>query len=150
MRRPTPKHPKGYPLEHLVGACCPDGIESIAEGVTRALETIRDRYAADAALQRTPFVANHGLPNDNVLRRVSGTDFAAFHAHVTEAAKQARDALDEEDKVKSAEAWGALFGDKFPPPRSRGSSGGSSGGGVIVGGYPKREGPSDPGRGRFA
>src|SRR5205814_1631743 len=26
------KYPKGYPLEHLVGACCPDGITSVAEG----------------------------------------------------------------------------------------------------------------------
>lgn len=36
----TPKHPRGFPLERLVGECCPDGIGSVAEGITRTLEAI--------------------------------------------------------------------------------------------------------------
>jgi hypothetical protein len=40
--------PKGYPLEHLVGQCCPDGIKSVAEGVTRSLEAIVAIYAGHA------------------------------------------------------------------------------------------------------
>ena len=32
------EYPKGYPLEHIIGACCPDGIASVAEGVARAFD----------------------------------------------------------------------------------------------------------------
>lgn len=39
----APPYPKGYPLEHLIGISCPDGIASVAEGVVRTLEDIRDR-----------------------------------------------------------------------------------------------------------
>jgi hypothetical protein len=40
----SPKYPKGYPLEHLIEQCCPDGIGSVAEGVTRMLEKVLARY----------------------------------------------------------------------------------------------------------
>ena len=36
-----PKHPKGFPLERLIGECCPDGIESVAEGMMKTLEKTR-------------------------------------------------------------------------------------------------------------
>jgi len=151
--QPTPKYPKGYPVEHLVGYGCPDSITTVAEGVTWALEKIRDDFATDALLGRTPFLANHGIPNDNVLERISGADFKAFHGHVSDAATLARKALDDEDKKKSAGHWRELFGDKFPEWRG-GSSGSSnsSGGGRGIGvakSYSDRSGPSDPGRGRF-
>lgn len=154
VMRPTPKHPKSYPVEHLIGYGCPDSITSVAEGVTWALEKIRDDFASHAALCQTPFLANHGLPNDNVLARISGTDFQAFHGHVSEAATLARQALNEEDKQKSAGYWRDLFGDKFPKWRggssgSSSSGGGTAGGGGVIGGYSDRTGPSSPGRGRF-
>ena len=41
------RYPKGYPLEHLIGANCPDGVGSVAEGLTRTLEAIRDNYRGD-------------------------------------------------------------------------------------------------------
>jgi len=150
VKRPTPKHPKGYPVEHLVGYGCPDAITSVADGVTRALEKIRDDFAMDALLGRTPFLGNHGLPNNNVLARIEGQDFKAVHGHVSDAADLARRALDEEDKERSAELWRKLFGDKFPEWRGGGSGGSSNtGGSGIIGGYSDRRGPSDPGRGRF-
>ena len=89
-----PKHPKGYPLEHLIGECCPDGITSIAQGVTLTLETIAARYAANAALKTVPELSDHGVPEHNVMHRISGDDFAAFHTLVTTAAILARRALD--------------------------------------------------------
>jgi hypothetical protein len=148
VKQPTPKHPKGYPVEHLIGHCCPDGIESVAEGVTLALEGIRNEFAGEAALKQTPFLGNHGIPHENVLQRISGTDFATFHGHVSKAADLARRALDEDHKKTSAEVWAELFGDRFP--EYRGDSGSSSSGGsAAVGGYTSRKGSSDPGRGRF-
>ena len=150
VQQPEPKRPKGYPLEHLIGYGCPGGINSVADGVTRALETIRDDFAADARVARTPFLPNHGLPNEDVLKRVDGEDFQKFHGHVSEAAGLARRALDEDDKKASAGLWRELFGGKFPEWRGGSASGSaSSGGSRVIGGFSGRSGPSDPGRGRF-
>lgn len=141
----TPKHPKGYPVEHLIGVGCPDGIKSVAEGVTRALEDLSTRYSWDAALKSTPFVPDHGVPEHNVLGRVSGDDFAAFHAQVADAAKTARSALDEQDLTKSVQLWRSLFGDEFPPPPSTSNASESA-----QGGYTPRKDVSSVSGGRFA
>ena len=142
-----PRHPKGYPLERLIAYGCPDGVESVAEGVTQALEKIRNDFQDNALVGSTPFVEDHGLPENNVLERVAGTDFQAFHREVSGAAKQARKAFDEDEKAKSAAYWQDLLGPEFPEwnggsdKSTSNTSGGSS--------YTVRGGPSDPGRGRF-
>ncbi len=142
----APKYPKGYLLEHLIGQCCPDGIGSVAEGVTRTLEKIRDDYRTYASLKTSPYLRDHGVDQD-VFRRVSGEEFAEFHGQVTEAAEVARRAYDEEDERESAELWRELFGDRFPkpPPGGKGGDGGSG-----RGGYTQRDEPSRVGGGRFA
>jgi hypothetical protein len=143
---PDPKHPKGYPLEHLIGECCPDGITSIAQGVTVTLETIAARYATNAALKSVPELCDHGVPEHNVMHRISGDDFAAFHALVTNAASLARRALDADSVAVSAQLWQELFGSKFPDPaideKSRSQSAG--------GGFTPRENATAIGGGRFA
>lgn len=143
-----PKYPKGYPLEHLIGQCCPDGISSVAEGVTRTLEEIRDGYQSQASQGISPYLKDHGVVHD-VFRRVTGEEFAEFHSQVTEAAKTARRAYNSEDERESAEAWIELFGDRFPkPPPGGGGKGGDDGSGS--GGYTPRDEPSRVGKGRFA
>jgi Second Messenger Oligonucleotide or Dinucleotide Synthetase domain len=108
-----PKHPKGYPLEHLIGDCCPDGIKSVAEGVTLTLEAIASRYASEIATGSVPTFWDRGV-YQNVFKRITAQDFKAFHTMAASAAKLARLALDQPDPVKSAHAWRQLFGDKFP------------------------------------
>lgn len=112
----TPKYPKGYPVEHIIGQCCPDGINSVAEGVTRTLEAIASNYQTYATLGIVPTMSDHGVPAHNVLHRLTGEDFAAFHAQVREAAVIARRALDAATAPESAEEWRKLFGEKFPLP----------------------------------
>ena len=140
----TPKYPKGYPVEHLIGECCPDGIESVAEGVTKTLEAIAYNYKYCAALKLTPNLPDRGVPSHNVFKRVSGEDFAEFHAQICEAAKFARQALDEEDLNRSVEYWQQLFGKRFPdaPPKRNVES--------PNGGFTPRQGPSIVTGGRFA
>jgi hypothetical protein len=120
-----PKYPKGYPLEHIIGDCCPDGVTSVAAGVTLALEEIVDRYAEYAELETTPFLGDRGVPAHNVLHRLSGEDFKKFYEMAKEASKIAREALDEQDKAKSVELWRKLFGNKFPECKDDGGSDGS-------------------------
>lgn len=120
---PTPKYPKGYPVEHLIGECCPDGIKSVAEGITKTLEAIAHNYKWYALQKITPNLPDRGVPSHNVFKRVSGEDFAEFHSQVCEAAEIARQALDETDLHESVKCWQQLFGKKFdtPPQNSNGS-----------------------------
>jgi hypothetical protein len=141
---PTPKYPKGYPVEHLIGDCCPDGIKSVAEGITTTLEKIAHDYAYYAALKITPDLRDRGVPSHNVFKRVSGEDFAEFHEQVCDAAEIARQALDETDLRKSVEYWQKLFGKKFPDAPSKSSSGSTEGG------FTPRQGPTVITGGRFA
>jgi hypothetical protein len=145
----TPKYPKGYPLEHLIGQCCADGISSVAEGVTRTLEEIRERYETQASLGISPYLQDHGVAQD-VFHRVTGEEFTEFHGQVTEAAENARRAYDAEDERESAEAWIELFGDRFPKPPPGGDGSKGSDGGSGRGGYTPRDEPSRVGKGRFA
>lgn len=145
--KPTPKYPKGYPIEHLIGSCCPDDVTSVAQGITLTLETIATRYAGHAAIHCTPSLEDHGVKHD-VLARITGADFAAFHGHITEAANLARQALDTQDVTASARLWRELFGAKFPQPPSI-SGGGGSDGSTKSGGFTERTGISSISGGRF-
>ena len=118
--------PKGYPLEHLVGVCCPDAITSVAEGVTLTLEAIVTNYSVDALLKQVPCLSDHGVSEHNVLGRVSGEEFAEFYDHAKKAAEIAREALDADDKKESIEKWRKLFGSKFPDSDDNGNEGNSS------------------------
>jgi len=148
VKHPTPKYPKGYPVEHLIGQCCPDRISSVAAGVTLTLEAIASEYAYYAAREITPCLADHGVSSHNVFKRVAGEDFAEFHAQLCEAASTARQALDADTLYESAHLWRELFGDKFPePPESNSGSGPAP---SQPGGFTQRELVSTVGTGRFA
>lgn len=108
------ERPKSYPLEHIIGDCCPNGIKSIAEGVTRTLETIAVRYESAIAAGKTPVAPDRGVPEHDVLKRITPAQFKSFVDRVKKAAKEARVALDEEDTKRSCKHWRAFFGDEFP------------------------------------
>lgn len=110
----VPERPKSYPLERLIGECCPDYISSVAEGVTRTFDIFVEKYESNAKHEDTPVLGQHGIPKNNVLARVEGRDFAAFYEHVTKASEKAQQAYDEQDKEQSALYWRELFGEEFP------------------------------------
>lgn len=138
-----PKYPKSYPFEHLIGQSCPDGITSVAQGVTLTLEQIASRYATTVSLGTKPVLPDHGVPSHDVFHRVAVEDFALFYAQVCDAAAIARRALDATTLYDSAKEWQKLFGDKFPEPPS------SKSGGVATGGYTPRTENSQIGGGRY-
>ena len=112
-KHPDKKYPKGYPLEHLVGDCCPDGIASVAEGVVSVFERIASDYS------EKPYLADRGLPGNDVMARVSEEDYARFHDAVAAAALIAREAFDAQDERIATERWRDLFGEEFPLARER-------------------------------
>jgi hypothetical protein len=135
-------NPKSYPLEHLIGQSCPDAIESVAEGVTFTLEYIVDNY------KEKPFLSDHGVPEHDVLGRVTDEEYEAFYEKVKDAAIIARKALDAETVEESAEEWRKLFGNKFPEPPKRSTNSSNSTG--SQGGFTTRTDKTIPGGGRFA
>ena len=145
MKEPLPKYPKGYPLEHLVGACCPDGIATVAEGVARSLDAIINNYRAHVVAGTKPYLKDHGVEQD-VFNRVSAEDFAGFYHRVRPAEDLARRARAAETVAQSVALWRHLFGDPFPtPPEEKGEIRVGS-----TGGFTPRCGPTAPSGGRFA
>lgn len=135
-KRPNPAQPKGYPLERIITEYCPDGIDSVAKGVTETLEAI----ARQGAIK--PFLANYGT-NEDVLKRIEPDDYKAFHGDAAADAIAARTALEEREASKSAAMWREFFGPKFPEPED-------VEGGPGKGGFSDRDGPSNPGPTRYA
>lgn len=108
----VPKYPKGYPVEHLIGLCCPDNIQSIGEGVTAVFEKIVQDY------KEKPIMADHGVPDHDVMARVSEEEYAEFYKIVQYAATLARKATDANTIADSVKTWRELFGNKFPDVKS--------------------------------
>lgn len=144
-----PKYPKGYPFERLITECCPDGISSIAEGVTLTLESFVSQYGYYVEISRVPELPDYGVPEHDVLKRVEFEDFEKLFRAVEEAAAKARAALDEQDKNKSVCLWRDLFGGKFPEPPGGCTKQGSDDSGAGAG-FSEPTSSSDPGRKRFA
>lgn len=140
-----PKHPKGFPLERLIGECCPNGIESVAEGVVKTLENLVSQYALTVLTGGKPKLPDYGVPTHDVFRRISHGDFKRFYDQVKDAAALARSAYASEDRTESGNLWRDLFGSKFPKPPQNGGGGGGPGRG-----YTPPTGPATPGNGRFA
>lgn len=105
---PDVKHPKSYPLEHLIGDCCPDGIGCVSEGIVLTLEKIVSDYPTK------PILKDRGVPEHDVFGRLSDEDYNAFYETVCDAAVIARNAYDAETVKESADLWRKLLGNKFP------------------------------------
>ncbi|AJW62935.1 hypothetical protein VO54_01458 [Elizabethkingia miricola] len=109
------RYPKGYPIEHMIGNCCPDGISSVAEGVTKTLENIIDTYYLDYFFNRTPILPDRGVPEHDVWKRVSVDDFKSFYDSVKEYSALAKEAMEAESLKDQVNKWREIFGEKFPP-----------------------------------
>lgn len=141
-----PKHPKGFPIERLIGECCDDGIESVAEGVVKTFEKIVSQYALTVLAGGKPSLPDYGVSAHDVFKRISADDFKKFYEQVKDGAALARRAFDSQDRTESGNLWRELLGGKFPKPTENGS--GSSG--ASGRGYTPPTGPATPGSGRFA
>ncbi len=147
---PELEYPKSYPLEHLVGDCCPDDVETLAQGFTLVLEEMVSRYSTYAATGQVPFVPDRGVPEHDVLKRLSSSDFSKFVDRVQQASVVARKALDSDDPSDSGKQWQSLFGPKFPSPPGGSSAAAAGAAGTATGGFTPRRDKTRLGGGRFA
>ena len=132
-RHPEQKHPRGYPLEHIVGDCCPDGVTTLAAAFAKTLENIKSRYGPIGAWQSS----DRGVPEQNVLKRINDLDRQNFHSKVAAAAPKARQAIQSTDEAKAAGLWQEVCGSRYPVRRSQR-------------GFTPREQPGQVKDGRFA
>lgn len=109
VQYPNIKHPKSYPLEHLIGDCCPDGICSVAEGIVLTLEKIVSEHTTK------PFLADRGVPEHDVFQRITDDEYSEFYDSVCDAALLSRDAFDCAELYDSICKWRELLGHEFPP-----------------------------------
>jgi hypothetical protein len=148
---PLPKYPKGYPLEHIVAECCPDGVKKVAEGLAATFAEISRRYAREAAAGSTPFLPARGVhdPEIDVMRRVREAHghFRAFHTAATEAARLSKAALDSTTIAESAALWRQLLGEQFPTPPQETKAPGSA---AATAGFTAPPAPARPRESRFA
>lgn len=130
-------HPKSYPLEHLIGQACPDGISSVAEGVTLTLEAIVKDYS------NKPILPDHGVPGHDVFDKITEEEYQAFYEKIVTAAGVAREAYDLDTVRESANKWRELFGTEFPAPPDNSNNSATSG-------FSQRQEITTPSGGRFA
>jgi hypothetical protein len=96
-----------------------------------------------------PELADHGVPEHNVFKRVSGEDFAEFYNQVCEAAEIALKAYESTNVSESVSFWKQLFGNKFPDAPIDDNDGERQKA-IKSSGFTPREEISHIGGGRFA
>lgn len=118
LELPNLKYPKSYPLEHFVGDCCPNGINSVAEGIVKTLERIVQYYP------QKPFLPDRGVPEHDVFELLSEEDYNTFYKAVCKGARVARVAYDSENIEESVKLWRNFFKDCDEFPSYHGTPGG--------------------------
>ena len=113
---PNLKHPKGFPLERIIGECCPDDIESVAEGVAKTLEAAAERFAIVRAAEGVPELPDYGVPTHNVLKRIDGTSFATLYDAMVKAAETAKAAREAESSTTACACGATSSGRYFRRP----------------------------------
>ena len=137
------KHPKGYPLEHMIGDCCPNDVTSVSKGVVKTMENFVLQYSGFRMSQVVPDFPDRGVPTHNVWKRIAKDDFNKFYDQMSNYAAIARKAFDEPNLEDQVKCWKELFGKKFPdPPKDKNNRAG--------GGFTPREETSVVTGSRFA
>lgn len=104
----TGKRPKGFVLEVLVAKHAPEDEQHYGEAFARMLESIADTYG-----DQKPYIDDPGLPGNDILSKVSNTNWKDFVRRVRTHAGYARRAQETNDMEEATRLWRKLFGDRF-------------------------------------
>jgi hypothetical protein len=142
------KYPKGYPIEHMIGDCCPNGVTSMAEGIVLTFENFVDKFSAYRSAGIVPEFPDRGVSSHDVWHRITSDDFKTFYDHMKNYSEKAREAYDEKSLRKATEKWQEIFGQKFPLAPEDDDEGGTKNSGPT--GFTPRSVVTDPDSSRFA
>ena len=110
---PTGKRPKGFVLEVLVSLHAPRNETHFGEAFAKLLENIYDAYAALAAIDQKPVIADPAIPSNDILAKVTVAQWKDFIEKVGVHAGFARRAQKEEDMEEATRLWRMVFGECF-------------------------------------
>lgn len=110
----TGKRPKGFVLEVIVSLNAPDREPHYGEAFAQLLENIYSNYGSLAEAGHKPYIDDPGLPGNDIMSKVSITDWKAFIERVRVHAGYARRAQNEQDEEQATALWRRIFGDRFP------------------------------------
>lgn len=120
----TGKRPKGFVLEVLVALHAPRDQTHYGEAFARMLENIRDAYGDLAEAGFKPHIEDPGVTGNNIVSKVSITDWKNFMERIRVHAGYARRAQEEDDLAEATRLWRKLFGSRFratfPPAKAEG------------------------------
>lgn len=109
----TGKRPKGFALEVMTALHAPKNEPHYGEAFAQMLESIYNSYGAIAEAGAKPFIEDPGVPGNNIIEKVSITDWKNFIERVRVHASFARRAQDTDDMEEATRLWRRLFGDRF-------------------------------------
>jgi len=124
----TGKRPKGFVLEVLASMHAPKGEEHFGEIITQMLEGMYASYGYLASLGHKPTIEDPSLPGNDILSKVSITDWKNFIDRVRVHGELARRAQSTDDMEEATKLWQRLFGDRFKPTANAAKS-------ATLGGY---------------
>ncbi len=109
------KRPKGFVLEMLVAIHAPKDEYHYGEAFATMLENIYDEYHDLSENDIKPFLSDPSLPENNILSKVSITDWKNFINRVGVHAGYARKAQNQDDDKmdEATRLWRKLFGARF-------------------------------------
>lgn len=112
---PSGKRPKGFVLEVLVALHAPKNEKQYGEAFAKLLANIYSSYSGLAALGMKPTIPDPAVPSNDILAKVSFTQWNDFLEKVRVYAGIARKAHDETDMEEATRQWRRVFGDRFKP-----------------------------------
>lgn len=105
--------PKGFVLEVLVAKHAPKTETHYGECFAQMLESIVASYGDMADIDQKPWLEDPGMPGNDILSKVSITNWKSFISRVRTHAAVARKAIEEEDLEEATRQWRKLFGPRF-------------------------------------
>ncbi|MDY6867664.1 MAG: nucleotidyltransferase [Chloroflexota bacterium] len=107
---PTSKRPKGFVLEVLVSLHAPQDETHFGEAFAILLENIYEYYSL---LDQKPSIEDPAVPGNDILAKVTVSQWKEFLEKVRVHAGYARRAQNEEDMEEATCLWRKVFGDRF-------------------------------------
>ncbi len=123
---PTGKRPKGFVLEVLVAKHAPQDEKHFGEAFARLLENIHAAYAGLAMLNIKPEIWDPAVPGNDILAKVTVTQWKDFMDKVGVHAGYARSAQKTFDMADATRLWRKVFGERFKETDASKSSDGST------------------------
>jgi hypothetical protein len=108
------KRPKGFILEVFASLHAPTNETHYGEMFAKMLENTHAAYGWYAENNQKPFIADPAISSNDILSKVSMTDWLNFMERVRVHAGWARKAQGEDDMEEATRLWRRLFGDRFP------------------------------------